>query len=165
MRLKTANLTTLGMVVDADDKLNQRWQSIRNSFLRLGYDDFPPSPQTDGLILTPPDKPRIGVWVMPDNQLSGNLEDFIGFLIDSGDPLKSHAAESIDAMEHEGWQRYRPDHRSKALVHTWLAWQDPPGMPLGQAITAKALNPESPFAKSFVDWIQRLFTLSEIRSA
>lgn len=165
MRLKTANLTTLGMVVDADDKLDQRWQSIRNSFLRLGYDDFPPSPQTDGLILTPPDKPRIGVWVMPDNQLSGNLEDFIGFLIDSGDPLKSHAAESIDAMEHEGWQRYRPDHRSKALVHTWLAWQDPPGMPLGQAITAKALDPESLFAKRFVDWIQRLFTLSEIRSA
>jgi len=35
-----------------------------------------------------------------------------------------------------------PNHKSKAVIHTYLAWQNEPGMPLGQAITARALNPE-----------------------
>ncbi len=50
-----------------------------------------------------------------------------------------------------------PIRHSKAKIHTYLAWQEEPGKPMGQAITAKVLHAESETAKVFVEWIKRLF--------
>jgi hypothetical protein len=52
-----------------------------------------------------------------------------------------------------------PKHCSKAFIHTWLAWQKDPGLPMGRAITAKALSADSAIAVSFVNWLNRLFNL------
>jgi hypothetical protein len=52
---------------------------------------------------------------------------------------------------------YRSTHRSKALIHTRLAWQKTPGRPMGQAITAQVLPPNKPPAARFVDWLKNLF--------
>jgi len=49
------------------------------------------------------------------------------------------------------------NHHSKAVVHTFLAWQDEPGMPLGQAITAKALDGNKPLAHNFSEFLKNLF--------
>ena len=45
----------------------------------------------------------------------------------------------------------------KAIIHTYLAWQDEPGYPLGKAITAQSLRPETPIAREFTNWLTRLF--------
>jgi hypothetical protein len=52
------------------------------------------------------------------------------------------------------------DRTSKANIHTWLAWQEEPGKPMGQAITAKYLNPKSKQAELFVNWLRALFAIS-----
>lgn len=48
----------------------------------------------------------------------------------------------------------------KAEIHTWLAWQKEPGKPLGQAITARYLNPNAPDAQQLIAWIRRVFHLT-----
>lgn len=48
-------------------------------------------------------------------------------------------------------------HKTKAVIHTFLAWQHEPGMPLGQAITARTLNPDNVLAKTFANWLTELF--------
>ena len=55
--------------------------------------------------------------------------------------------------------RYIEAHRPKALIHTWLAWQKKPGMPMGQAITAKALKHDSAIALTFIAWLRHLFQI------
>lgn len=150
-------LRSLGIVIDADERPQDRWRSIQNHLSEAGYSGIPDVPDRRGMILTAPLRPRIGVWMMPNNALTGSIEDFSRLLIDSADPLLLTAEETVASLEQRNIQRFRPTHRSKALLHTWLAWQDPPGMPMGTALTAKALNPESPLATQFVDWIQRLF--------
>jgi hypothetical protein len=50
-----------------------------------------------------------------------------------------------------------PVDHAKALIHTWLAWQKEPGQPMGQAITAKALQSDTAIAAKFVDWLNQLF--------
>ncbi|SEA57218.1 hypothetical protein SAMN05216455_10910 [Segatella bryantii] len=67
------------------------------------------------------------------------------------------AGEVLDALEKDGIQNYKKVHKSKARVHTYLAWQDEPGLPLGIAVTKKIFNPESSNAKVLVDWLKRLF--------
>jgi hypothetical protein len=50
-------------------------------------------------------------------------------------------------------------HLDKARIHTWLAWQDPPGRQLHQAIMERILAPESENAQPFIRWFKELYML------
>ncbi len=156
LRLKEPGLQSLGIVIDADEDVQARWSSVRDRLQRVGY-EVPTQSVQDGFILTLPNRPRVGVWVMPDNQLPGRLEDFVGHLIPQTDNLKPIAEKTLQSIEKKKLNHFRPIHRSKALIHTWLAWQEMPGMPMGQAITARVLLHDQILANSFVAWLKRLF--------
>ncbi len=164
LKLKEENLRTLGIVVDADRDLQARWQAVRDRLITSGYQNIPKVPSKEGLIYIAPDPhlPKIGVWLMPNNQLSGMLEDFVTYLIPPDDALYPKAVEILQEIEEAGINRYTLIHHAKALIHTWLAWQETPGMPMGQAITARVLSHESPIAIAFVAWLNNLFQLENI---
>jgi len=42
-------------------------------------------------------------------------------------------------------------------MHTWLAWQEEPGKPLGTAITAKFLDANVAQVDVLVAWLKALF--------
>lgn len=152
----------IGLVVDADEDIDSRWQQVMNMIQHTerGY-DLPASPDPQGTLIPAPNdySPRLGVWLMPDNQRKGILEDFAAFLIPESDQLQPFAHKILAEIETANLNLYRPQHHSKAYIHTWLAWQENPGMPMGQAITATALAANSPIAITFVAWLNRLFNL------
>lgn len=160
-RLKAENLRTLGIVVDADRNLSARWQSIQDKLSSMGYRDIPQSPPPEGWVCAPSDPYllRVGVWLMPNNQLPGMLEDFVAYLIPAGDTLHPRAEAILQELEQAGLNRYTLIHHPKALIHTWLAWQKTPAMPMGQAITAQVLSCDSPIALIFIEWLKHLFEL------
>ena len=159
VRLKTPGLKTLGVVVDADQAPQSRWEAICERFARSGYANLPSQPEPQGMVIEQPPLPRVGIWLMPNNQDWGMLEDFVAYLIPDGDPLRPKAQAIIADIERDGLHRYTlPHHHPKALIHTWLAWQERPGQPMGQAITARALLHDAPLARTFVEWLLRLFT-------
>ena len=91
---------------------------------------------------------------MPDNKTPGILEDFLQFLVPQPDSLMKHANTSVNSVPE---QRFTDLDRPKALMHTWLAWQEEPGKPYGTAITAKFLDPSQPQADILASWLKRLF--------
>jgi len=93
---------------------------------------------------------------MPDNQSKGILEDFLRFLVPPGSPLFQYVEDSVKAIP--GKPLFPEKDEPKARIHTWLAWQKEPGKPYGTAITAKFLDPDAPQAKTFVAWLNRLFS-------
>lgn len=155
-RLKEAGLQALGIVIDADEDIRIRWQSLRNRLQQAGY-PLPSQLSLNGFTTSPPNRPRIGVWIMPDNRLPGILENFVTHLIPVNDPLKPVAEDTLQSIEKKGLHRYQITHRPKALIHTWLVWQETPGMPMGQAITARVSQYDASIANRFVDWLQKLF--------
>lgn len=157
VRLKRSGLTALGLVIDADQGLQNRWQAVCARLAMHGYVNLPAQPDPQGTIIHQAPLPRLGVWLMPDNQLPGMLEDFVAYLIPGGDPLQARAHTIVAEIERDGLRRFNPLHRPKALIHTWLAWQERPGLPMGQAITTHALLHDAPLARTFVEWLQRLF--------
>jgi hypothetical protein len=161
-RLDEPKLQTLGIVVDADRDLAARWQAVRDRLISGGYQNIPKVPPANGWVDAPLDRPRVGVWLMPDNQLPGMLEDFVARLMPSDDALRPKAEAILQEIELAGLNRYTSIHRPKALIHTWLAWQETPGIPMGQAITARVLSHESAIALIFVEWLTRLFELPKI---
>jgi hypothetical protein len=148
---------TIGLVIDADDpNLSGRWTAVRAKLAHYGY-QFPTIPAADGTILEPiPGAPRLGFWLMPNNEDTGMLEDFCCDMIDQ-DRL-AVTKECVDLGVAKGAATFKAAHYTKAVVHTFLAMQDEPGRPLGQAITAESLrSAASPTARTFVSWLGRLF--------
>lgn len=158
VRLKTARLRSLGIVVDADDDVRARWQSVCHKLAQSGYVNLPAEPDSHGMVIEQEGLPRVGIWVMPDNRLPGMLETFVAHLIPEEDSLVPRARQVLLDLESEGLHKYALAHQPKALIHTWLAWQERPGRPMGQSITARALRADSPLAVVFIDWLNTLFS-------
>ena len=159
IRLREENLQVLGVVIDADQNITSRWEAVRQRFFHTGYSEIPHAVPVEGWVSSRVGVPRVGIWLMPNNQFPGMLEDFVQLLLPTDDPLRPKAERVLEDIELSGLNRYQLSHHSKALIHTWLAWQEPPGMPMGQAITARALHYDSPLAVTFINWLKRLFEL------
>lgn len=153
IELKTSDLESLGILVDADTNLQARWQSLRNTLTQAGY-TVPKTPVSTGTILQNEERPTVGIWLMPNNQLPGLLENFVAELIPVGDGLWTQAQDCVANLPE---RRFPAVARAKADIHTWLAWQAEPGKPMGTAITARYLDPGSARAQDFMTWLRTLF--------
>ena len=155
---KTARLQALGVILDADEDPAGRWQALCNCDLPFAA-ELPEEPPKDGLVLQPKaGGPRFGAWLMPDNRALGMLETFLLTLRPDGpDPALWQWADEVVKQAQTNGAPFRPTHHDKARVHTFLAWQDPPGRQLHQAIQQRFLDPRSAAAAPFVDWFRRLF--------
>lgn len=150
------NYEAIGIVLDADNPdVTTRWQQLCDQSELQAY-PLPSAPEPDGTIIDgPPDHPRLGIWLMPDNSNPGMLEDFLLRLAHSDG--RAAARQTVAGVRGQPWAPFRDAHHSKAVIHTYLAWQDEPGKPLGQSITSHALRPHTPIAQTFTAWLTRLF--------
>ena len=76
--VKASGRLALGILADGDARPSERWQAIADK-LKDSNVDVPSRPQKGGTVV--PGRPRVGVWLMPDNKKSGELEDFVETLI------------------------------------------------------------------------------------
>jgi hypothetical protein len=160
VRLKESDLVALGLVVDADEEIAGRWEAIRDRLAKAGYLDLPRAPSAEGTVIDPPEGtllPRVGVWIMPDNQQKGILEDYLRFLIPADGLELFHRVEKAVEEISPDLRRFTDLAKPKALIHTWLAWQEEPGKPMGTAITARFLDSSVPQVDVFIAWLKRLF--------
>ena len=149
----------IGVIIDADTDMSAQWQSVRDRIIAVGYGQVPEQPAADGTILDPPADtllPRLGIWIMPDNRTDGILEDFLRFLVPQPSNLFDHVEASVATIPEDD-RRFSELENPKAIIHTWLAWQEEPGRPLGTAITARFLDPHVAEVDTLVSWLNRLF--------
>ena len=123
------------------------------------YDTKDVSLLKNGTVILPKDGnyPLVGLWLMPNNKTNGMLEDFVITLTNGDDVLMEEAELALSKIESKGLNLYTSVHRSKAMMHTYLAWQEEPGRPMGLAITANVLNADSESARTFLEWIKVVF--------
>lgn len=143
-----------GIVLDANDSIDRRWDAVRNRAIHAGY-TVATEPDPAGTVVTQNGRPRFGVWIMPDNRLPGMLEDFVQHLVPKDDELWPMADAVVKNIP-EKQRRFKPAARLKAVVHTWLAWQEQPGTPMGAAINQRYLQNDSELADRFIAWVERL---------
>jgi len=164
------DLERVGIIVDADDPTNpsvnirNRWQSIKGVLHRFDAVVLPDDPSPDGTIgsLEREDGTTlvVGIWIMPNNQLPGTLEDFIKFLVPADrTSLWNRAEHCVDEIPPDE-RLFRPIDQQKVYLATWLAWQKRPGIPLGAAINQRYLDAKAPQAHKLIDWIRTLFALT-----
>lgn len=158
--LQNRGLKALGMIIDADADMNDRWQEIYTA-CRSSIADLPEALPETGLIHTTDQGIRFGIWVMPDNRSRGMLETFLSMMIpNDSEPLWEYAKTATIEAKNRG-ATFIPAHLDKANIYTWLAWQKPPGQPFPYALKDKILEPTHPQAQTFVNWFKQLYNLTK----
>lgn len=156
VRFKQAEIFKIGIIIDADSNLQSRWARLSSLLSNLNFpipDTIPP----EGLIRENPENKRVGVWIMPNNNINGMLEDFITFLIPQEDNLLPIVDTTLLSIEEQNLNQYPIMHNSKAKIHTWLAWQQDPGTPMGLSITKRYLSTDEANCTNLIQWLNSVF--------
>ena len=156
VRFKQSGINTIGIIVDADTDLKGRWTSLKTLLTAQGF-STPDQLPAKGLIVTNSDNKTIGVWIMPNNNLNGMLEDFISFLVPKDDKLLPIVNTTLQSIEDQNLNKYSLKHKAKAAIHSWLSWQEDPGTPMGLGITKRYLTIDEEICSQLVDWLTILF--------
>ncbi len=159
---KRPNLESLGIIIDADSNPAARWQSIRNA-CQVSAPEIPDQLPETGALCNATNAVgeiiRFGIWMMPDNQQVGMIETFLAHLVpEIGQDLWAFACECADAANKRG-ASFEPQQRDKANLYTWLAWQEPPGRQLHDAVKFNLLSSRRPAARRFARWFADLYQL------
>ena len=151
--------TVLGIVLDANDDPDARWRAVTDRLNRLRQEDhfdlpeLPAQPDPKGTIIE--GRLRIGIWLMPDNRSTGEIEDFVGNMIPSGDPVWPRAEAFIDGIPSDD-RKFASGKVQRAKVHAWLATREEPRL-MGLAIKARDLDTNAANTTAFVEWLRTLF--------
>lgn len=160
VKWKESGRKYVGIVVDADEATAGRWNQVKAHAPQEVAGLLPQAIPTEGLVVNLPSGKRFGAWIMPDNESAGMLETFLNTLRSTSKELSDHVVKSMrDAqplMNGKGWINA---HADKAELHTWLAWQNPPGRQLHEAVMHNLLDITGPTAGAFVRWMKNLYAL------
>ena len=153
VEIKASGRQTVGIMADANNDIRARWQAIADRLSRAGVQ--PPNTfDPEGTIVQ--GKPRVGVWLMPDNDHPGELEDFVAKLVPQGHKVWPRAVQYIDGIPPS--EREFKEHKAmRAKLYAWLATLEEPQQ-MGTAIGASSLDVAGPAAESFANWLRRLFS-------
>jgi hypothetical protein len=146
----------IGFVLDADSPLIDRWAAVRAHLASVGV-DTPVVPHEDGFVgRSIAYGTSVGVWLMPDNVANGDLEGFLNRLISDRDPVIGHARTATERARELGAQ-FAQSALQKAVMHSWLAWQEEPGLPYGTAVRAHYFRHDHALVQRFVAWFRLLY--------
>lgn len=147
-----------GIVVNVDTDITVIWVRLLNILNNMSYRNLPHIPGDSGVIIKQGNLPVVGIWLMPNNKLPGSIEDFVSFLGPQDDelwPIAENALRQAISIK----CNFRPSYTMKAHLHTWLAWQEEPGTPMGLAITKTYVDAYAPHAIQFINWFHKMFEL------
>lgn len=145
----------LGIMVDADIDPEEQWRNVTGQLQTLDI-ETPTGPCPGGTIIDATgDMPRIGVWLMPDNESCGELEDFVAKMIPDNDavwPLSQDYIDGIPAVD----RKFTRGKILRAKIHAWLAARKAPRH-MGLAVKEHDLEIDGDLCTRFTDWLERLF--------
>ena len=150
--IKAPGRQAVGILADANSNVARRWNDIQNRLREAGINP-PQSLDSGGIIIE--GKPRIGIWLMPDNTSTGELEDFVVKMIPDNDPVWPLSQRYIDDIPLRD-RKFIKKKKSRAQLYAWLATRKNLHR-MGLAIRARDLKVNGTLSQKFVAWLNALF--------
>lgn len=163
LALEKSDMTNIGVVVDADTSMEKSWHELRGTLDKyFSIESLDSARQKEGYyIVEQAGMPKVGVWIMPDNERTGDIERFMGGLVEPNDPLWQFTNKTLQDLNEQPFNKVPENKMYKAIIHTYLAWQPEPGKPLGQAIEANYLTAHGQLVDRFLAWLGHTFVLNK----
>ena len=151
--LKAPDREVVGIIVDANDDLRSRWAAITDRLRRACPDIDIGDPSPGGTIAG--NGPRVGLWLWPDNESSGEIEDFVARMIPCDDPIWPFSRRYVEGIP-VGQRPFSEGKTARAEIHAWLAVREEPRR-MGTAFRTGDLKIDGPLATRFASWLENLF--------
>lgn len=163
--IKGGSYSHIGIILDADQAITQYWSNLNSILKSEEINNLPKKPNKKGTIIEETDDfPRIGIWIMPNNEEDGFLESYISFLVKDDDKLLPLARKTVEKLITDEKNLFKIEHKEKAVIYTWLAWQKKAGSSLGGAVSAQFSENEkqnyvldNEKTSDFRNWLQGVF--------
>ncbi len=164
-RMNSCQLHHLGIVADADyvsgGGFHQRWNQLTKCLSDHNYriPENPPKLPFSGSIFHHNDLPSVGLWLMPDHENNGMLENLIFQTIikdEVQEKLLGIAEQCVNKLPIKLFSSY---HNIKAIIYSWLAWQKRPGQTLDVTINGNLIDLESMKIQRFIKWLYNVFEI------
>ena len=151
--LKAPEREVVGIIVDANDDLTARWTAVTDRLRTAcpGIEIGDPAPE--GTIVG--NELRVGIWLWPDNESGGELEDFVAEMVPDDDPVWPLSRRYIEGIP-ERHRSFSEGKTARAEIHAWLATRKEPRW-MGSAIRTGDLKVDGVLAKRFASWLESLF--------
>ena len=155
----TGGRDVVGLLVDADREDNPSWPKIK---CRLTESNIcvPPIPDPIGIVIEATDqRPKVGVWLMPNNHSEGELEDLVIDMIPDDDLIWDMSVTYVDKVVREidqNRRKFSDRKTNRAKLYAWLATSKQPPH-IGAAIGAGDFDLTNDRCQTFVDWLLRLY--------
>lgn len=155
--VKVPGRQVVGIVVDANNDMKSRWKAITDRLRQVRPEIEFGDPTPCGFVVS--GEPRIGIWLWPDNESSGEIEDFVVTMIPRDDPVWPLSSRYVECIVECIPEEHRPFSKGKttrAEVHAWLSVREEPRR-IGTAIRTGDLEVDGPLATRFSAWLDNLF--------
>ena len=143
---------SVGILTNANDDLRKRWNEIRDRVYNVGV-ELPESPGQMGCIVQTEGMPRIGVWLMPDNTSTGELENFVANMIPEDDKVWPLSKRYITTIPEPAFAEKK---RMRAQLYAWLATRKNPKH-MSTAIEDNDLEIDGMLCQTLIAWLGGLF--------
>ena len=107
---------------------------------------------------------RMGIWIMPNCKGKGALESFLYNKIKKPNTLLAKVENAIKSLEDDAkkdsWLQakiYKPSHKKKAVVHTYMSWKEPPDVSFGTALKAHFFTQNTEEEVALVEWLKNMY--------
>jgi hypothetical protein len=166
-QLADGQITRLAVVVDADSAANGGGYKLtigRVEKIVAPYGFVLAAHTMGGMVFQHNDGlADFGLWVMPNNADEGMLEDWIKQSIHPDERgLFAHAEAVVATLPQP--PKFKPIHRSKAEVATWLAWQRQPGHGPYRAVEDGLIDTIGTHYKNLVAWLGYVYGPSQVET-
>ncbi len=149
-------IQAIGAVVDSDSDSCDTYKDVQNIITSFSY-PHKKLPKEGLIVPGGHNRPKLGIWLMPNNRNEGNLENFcLNLISEQNKEYLFYLKEKIKDLKEEGHAFYKDIHSSKALLYTYLALQNKPGNSLGLSIIRGNIPAFSSLADSFILWVKNL---------
>lgn len=161
LQLIDGSLEKLSIVVDCDvaahgGGLANTINQIGSVLKPHGYSDTPKHLKSAGFYFENNDGlPQVGLWVMPDNKSEGAIEEWLSSCIEQSQrALYDHAKATVQALPNK---LFPPIRQSKAVIATWLAWQQVPGCERSYTVKNNLLDSSAVNYDGLIEWLTTMF--------
>lgn len=168
-RLRSGDIDKLAIVLDADFQPDNNGGLVsRRSLVTNKINDFlqehnyglyeiseQPHYQNGDIFKHSNGLSDIGLWIMPDHQNDGMIENLVEQMISTDTEQRSLLAHADLSINNLPTKLFKDIHLSKARIYTWRAWQKEPGIRLPDALSQNLLTIEA--AANFSNWLVSVF--------
>lgn len=140
-------------IADGDDAPNNQFSDILEALQRQGYNTSGITMNENGACFETQDKPRVGIWIMPNNRDKGTFADFYLKSALPDNILMQKIEDVLNKNKKDKLVKYKNAYHGAAKFFTYLAWQKNPSRSDYELFDSKKFNMQNELFINFKKWL------------